>query len=298
MGELEILDAGALTLVQDRGRVGFAHLGVPRAGALDAPAAALANRLVGNDPDAAILEITMGGLAALNAGPARWAALTGAQTDETALSRTVGGPSRPARAHRAAVAHAAAFWWPQGTVLSVGRPVVGVRTYLAISGGIHVAPVLGSRSTDTLAWVGPARVQAGARLPLGEWQGLQPNPLDTPPARRVERIRLMNGPQAAWFAESPADRTWTVRAASDRVGMRLDGPPLARLREGELPSEGMVLGAVQVPPDGRPIVFLADHPPTGGYPVIGVVHPDDLWQCAQLRPGEQVRFRDVATRNG
>lgn len=281
---LEILDAGVLTTLQDRGRIGYAHLGVPRAGALDPPAAALANRLVGNGPDAAVLEVTLGGLRALNDGPGQWAALAGARAP-AALGPPV----------TRAIAHEAAFWWPAGTILVLGQPAIGVRTYLAISGGIDVAPVLGSRSTDTLAWVGPPRVRPGQRLPVGE--NGRPHPLDTPRSRGAGALRCMTGPQADWFAD-PAALTraaWTVRPDSDRVGLRLDGPALERTRADELPSEGMVLGAIQVPPSGQPIVFLADHPPTGGYPVIGVVHPDDLWQCAQVRPGEQVRLAAAPT---
>jgi biotin-dependent carboxylase-like uncharacterized protein len=268
---LEVVAAGALTTVQDHGRVGWAHLGVPRAGALDRPAAALANRLVGNPPESAVLETVLGGLTLRNAGPARWAALTG-------------------------MGSAWIVWWRAGVELRVPVPAYGVRSYLAVAGGIDVEPVLGSRSTDTLAWVGPPRLVDGTTLPLGEPAG-EPRPLDVPPARRADGLRVLPGPRADWFAslEPLLEGGWVVRPDSDRIGLRLDGPPLARVRQGELASEGMVLGAVQVPPGGRPIVFLADHPPTGGYPVVAVVHPDDLWQCAQARPGDRIRFRRPTT---
>jgi biotin-dependent carboxylase-like uncharacterized protein len=267
---LEVVAAGVLTTIQDSGRVGWAHLGVPRAGALDAPAAALANRLVGNPPSAALLETVLGGLTVRNTGEGRWAALTGATAPRS-------------------------FWWASGADVRVPDPAYGVRSYLAVAGGVTVEPVLGSRSTDTLAWVGPPRVVDGTTLPIGEPAGEAPA-LDVPPVRRAEGLRVLPGPRADWFASLDpllvAD--WVVRPDSDRIGLRLDGPGLERVREGEVPSEGMVLGAIQVPPSGRPIVFLADHPPTGGYPVVGVVHPADLWQCAQVRPGERIRFRRVA----
>jgi allophanate hydrolase subunit 2 len=168
-----------------------------------------------------------------------------------------------------------------------------VCSYVAVAGGIAVAPVLGSRSTDTLAWVGPPRVEGGAVLPVGEPRG-RPQPLDTPRPPRPGPLRVRIGPRADWFVADALDRLcatpYVVAADSNRIGLRLDGPPIQRQRDGELPSEGMVLGAVQVPPSGVPIVFLADHPPTGGYPVLAVVDEDDLWQCAQLRPGEPVSF--------
>jgi biotin-dependent carboxylase-like uncharacterized protein len=269
-GEAEVVASGALTTVQDRGRVGWAHLGVPRAGALDRPAAALANRLVGNAPDAAVLETVLGGLVLRNRGPGRWAALTGA--------------SQPRL-----------LWWASGSLLRVPEPAYGVRTCVAVGGGVDVDPVLGSRSTDTLAWVGPPRVVDGTVLPLGAVTG-PPRPVDVPPGRRRSALRVLPGPREDWFASLRPlfASSWTVRPDSDRIGLRLEGPPLSRARPGELPSEGMVLGAIQVPPSGTPIVFLADHPPTGGYPVVGVVHPDDLWQCAQVRPGETVSFRPAA----
>jgi allophanate hydrolase subunit 2 len=169
----------------------------------------------------------------------------------------------------------------------------GVRSYLAVAGGIAVDPVLGSRATDTLAWVGPPRVTDEDLLPVGPAFG-EPQPLDTPRPPRPGPLRLFPGPHAAFFEEGALTAVraaaYVVRPESNRVGLRLRGPAAPRRGVAELPSEGMVLGAVQVPPDGQPVVLLADHPPTGGYPVVGIVHPDDLWQCGQLRPGEPVAF--------
>jgi len=277
MTSLHVLATGPLVTIQDRGRLGLAHLGVARAGALDTPAAALANRLVGNDGDAAVLEVVLGGLEVrVDAGC--WIAVTGA-----------GHP------------HASAEWLPAGVTFRVDAPSTGVCGYVAVAGGIAVPPVLGSRSTDTLAWVGPPRVEPGAVLPVGRAGG-RPRPLDTPRPPRRGPLRVRVGPRADWFAGDALGRLcaapYVVAADSNRIGLRLDGPPIPRKRDGELPSEGMVLGAVQVPPDGVPIVFLADHPPTGGYPVLAVVDEDDLWQCAQLRPGEEVRFSRVRSPAG
>lgn len=276
---LHVVESGTLTTVQDAGRVGHAHLGVPRAGPLDRPAAALANRLVGNPAGAAVLEVTLGGLR-VRTSEARWIAVTGA-----AVSVSVDGVARD---------HTRAEWLPAEATLELGTPVSGVRSYVAVAGAIAVEPVLGSRATDTLAWVGPDRVRNGARLPVGRPTG-HPVALDTPRPPRPGRLRVLPGPRDDWFTpgaiDALCDTSYVVEADSNRIGLRLDGPPLERRRDGELASEGMVLGSVQVPPSGRPVVFLADHPPTGGYPVIGVVHPDDLWQCGQLRPGETVRFR-------
>ncbi len=167
---------------------------------------------------------------------------------------------------------------------------------MAVSGGLDVEPVLGSRSTDTLSGLGPAPVADGDVLAVGP--GRRPRPADAPRWPRVDGVlRVTSGPRADWVdggVRRLADATWTVAADSNRVALRLSGVALGRAVDGELPSEGLVLGAVQVPPDGQPLVFLADHPTTGGYPVVAVVHPDDLWQCAQLRPGEPVGFRHVS----
>ncbi len=280
---LHVVDAGPLTTVQDRGRPGWAHLGVPRAGALDAAAAALANRLVGNDPDAAVLETTLGGVTVRLS-----AAGTFAVTGASCLVRVDGR----------AVAFAEPVTVRAGAEVVIGPARQGVRSYLAVAGGIAVPPVLGSRSTDTLARLGPAVLTDGAVLPLGR-ASARPAPVDAHAVRRARGpavLRFRPGPRRDWFAE---DAVATLTAApyavtvdSNRVALRLEGAALRRSRHDELPSEGIVRGAVQVPASGRPLVFLNDHPTTGGYPVIAVVHPDDLDLCAQLRPGEPVSFRE------
>lgn len=274
-----VLDAPGLVTLQDRGRVGLAHLGVPRGGALDRGAAALATRLVGNRGDEAVLEVTLAGIT-LRADTGRWVAVTGASCPVT-----VSG-----------VPQGRLAWVPAGGVLRLGPATDGVRTYLAVAGGWGVEPVLGSRSTDTLAWVGPPRVETGTELPVGEPVG-PPGDVDADPRPPAPVLRVDPGPRLDRFAPGTLERlcatSYVVGPASDRVGLRLDGAPLERVDTSELASEGMVLGAVQVPPDGRPVVLLADHPVTGGYPVVAVVRAGDLDACAQLRPGDAVSLRRV-----
>jgi len=278
---VEMVDAGALTTVQDLGRPGWAHLGVPRAGALDGPAAALANRLVGNPVDAAVLETTMTGCT-LKAGRAHWVAVTGASCAVLVDGHSVG--------------YAVPVWLQAGAMLVVGPAETGVRSYVAVAGGVDVEPVLGSRSTDILAGVGPPALKAGDVVPVGG-RGGEPQPHDTPRLPVDGPLRLLPGPRADWFAPDPVVAlcvgSYAVGPESNRIGVRLVGEPLLRAPERvgtELLSEPLVLGAVQIPPNGQPVVFLADHPVTGGYPVAAVVHPDDLWRCAQARPGDTVRF--------
>ncbi|CAL9391839.1 biotin-dependent carboxyltransferase family protein [Streptomyces sp. enrichment culture] len=278
---LAVVRAGALTTVQDRGRPGHAHLGVPRSGALDAPAAALVNRLVGNPPGAAVLETTLTGCAL---------------RPRCAVTVAVGGAPCPVTVDGRPVPWAAAVRVPAGALLDVGAADSGVRSYVAVSGGVLVEPVLGSRSTDLLSGLGPPPLADGTVLPLGRPGGRHARvdvaPLPAPPAELV--LRVTPGPRADWFTPEAVraftSRTYRVSSASNRIGLRVDGPALERARPGELPSEGTVLGAVQVPPDGRPVVFLADHPTTGGYPVIGVVRTADLPAAAQAAPGTPVRF--------
>ena len=276
--ELEVLATGPLVTVQDRGRPGHAHLGVPRSGALDAAAHALAQRLVGNEPGAAGLEVLMGGLT-VRLDEDRWVAVTGAEV--------------PLRLGDRAVPTGRALRLPTHTPLTLGTPLRGARSHLAVSGGLVVDPVLGSRSTDTLSGLGPPPVRTGDRLPVGAPAGV-PAAVEVPPAPPDGPLRLHPGPRADWCDGDPVDLlvrgAWTCGPDSDRVGLRLEGGDLPRARTDELASEGVLLGAVQLPPGGRPVVFLADHPTTGGYPVVAVVEPADLWRCAQLRPGDPVRF--------
>jgi biotin-dependent carboxylase-like uncharacterized protein len=277
-----VVDPGPQTTVQDRGRPGWAHLGVPPAGALDAASADRANRLVGNDLSAAVLETTLGGVT-LRAAAAMTVAVTGAAADVHVSGR--------------AVAFGEPLSLAAGQLLRVGPARSGVRSYVALAGGVAVEPVLGSRSTDTLAWVGPGVLRADDVLPVGP-APRGPAPVDVGHAPAVggpATLRIVPGPRIGWFASGALDTltssTYVVAGDSNRVGLRLEGPGLTRRVEAELPSEGVVLGAVQVPPSGKPLVFLNDHPTTGGYPVVGVVVGADLAACAQLRPGEEVRFR-------
>ncbi|MEV6014323.1 biotin-dependent carboxyltransferase family protein [Streptomyces sp. NPDC051997] len=284
---LAVVRAGALTTVQDQGRPGHAHLGVPRSGALDPPAAALANRLVANPDGAAVLETTVDGCAL---------------RPRSAVTVAVTGAPCPVRVNGRPAAWGAPVRVPAGAVVDVGSARAGLRSYVAVSGGVAVDPVLGSRSTDLLSGLGPPPLTDGTVLPLGSpgapHARVDVVPHRAPPGELVLRVTL--GPRDGWFT-GPAVRTLTTRAyrvspASNRIGLRTEGPPLERAVTGELPSEGMVLGAVQVPPDGRPVVFLADHPTTGGYPVIAVVRPADLPAAAQAIPGTPVRFLAVRRR--
>ncbi|MEJ5913842.1 5-oxoprolinase subunit B/C family protein [Pseudokineococcus sp. 1T1Z-3] len=283
---LEVLATGPAAGVQDLGRPGLAALGVGPSGAADRGAHRLAQRLVGNPEQAAGLEVVLGGLRARARGDLL-VALAGAPAP-----LEVDG--RPADVRSPVLVR-------DGAELVLGPPPSGVRTYLAVRGGLAVAPVLGSRSTDTLAGLGPPVLVPGAVLPVGS-AGAQHLPLpatDHAPPSRLHRdgppvLRVVPGPRAHWFTaaalEALVETTWGVGADADRVGVRLEGPPLARARAGELPSEGVVRGALQVPPSGRPTLLLADHPVTGGYPVVGVVVGEDVDLAAQLRPGDALRL--------
>ncbi|MCF6524103.1 biotin-dependent carboxyltransferase family protein [Streptomyces sp. JJ36] len=279
---MEVVRAGALTTVQDLGRPGHAHLGVPRSGALDEPAHRLANRLLHNPAHAATLEATLSGCAVRALRPTV-AVVTGAPCPVTLDGRPApwGTPVRV----------------PAGAVFAAGPATHGVRSYLGFAGGVVVEPVLGSRATDLLSGLGPEPLRDGDRLPLGAPAVPGPPPVpgapwQAPPAALV--LPVVPGPRDDWFPAGAlhalAAARYRVSATGNRIGLRLDGPALERARTDELPSEGMVLGAVQVPPAGRPVVFLADHPTTGGYPVIGVVPEPALAGAAQAAPGTPVRF--------
>ena len=282
---LEIVVPGVLSTVQDLGRHGLGALGVGHAGAADVPALRLANRVLGNPESAAVIEVTFGGLEVVARGGMA-VALTGAPCTLTVDGRDHGPYG--------------VVWVPDGATLRLGPPSTGLRSYLAARGGIEIPPVLGSRSTDVLSGVGPAPLVAGDRLPVGRATTAYPG-VDVVPVRVPEggdvTLRVVDGPRADWFTGAGRaallSAAYEVTADSNRVGMRLSGPALERARDDELPSEGMVCGALQVPPSGQPTLFLADHPVTGGYPVIAVVVAADVPVAAQVRPGQRIHFRKV-----
>ncbi|WP_313074141.1 5-oxoprolinase/urea amidolyase family protein [Melaminivora sp.] len=295
---IEVLHPGLQTLVQDGGRRGQAGLGISASGALDRGALHAANRLVGNPVDTPALENLLGGLRLRSHGHTTLAV---AGADLTLHVETLDGTRRTLRSP-------ATIALNDGDVLTLAAPEAGVRAYVALRGGWQVAPVLGSASSDTLARIGPAPLQAGMRLAVG---GVAPGRLravELPEAgagpalpRPGDRVTLdvLLGPRTDWFTPEAVEllqrQEWQVTPQSDRVGMRLQGAePLARARTEELPSEGTVAGALQVPANGQPLLFLADHPLTIGYPVIATLASHHLDRAAQIPVGCRLRFRVVA----
>lgn len=303
---LFVLRAGPSALVQDLGRPGHASLGVTASGVADRAAAATALRAVGTDPAAAVLEVLLGGLTVRTDTPAV-VAVTGAEGVVVVV--TPGGSRRTAATGEVLRLEA-------GSTLEIGRPSSGVRGYLAVRGGIDVPAVMGSRSRDTLAGLGPPPVRAGDVLGVGDlvvgpWsEGWHPavggalpggalhgGALDGGGARgeAVVALDILPGPRDDLFPDAAWDAlaaTGHVSGHADRVGVRIDpARPVRRLIGGEIPSEGMVRGAVQIPADGAPVVFGPDHPVTGGYPVIGVLTARSADAITQLLPGTPVRFR-------
>lgn len=278
---LRILAPGPLALVEDAGRPGRAAVGVGRSGAMDREALRTGNRLLGNAPEAAALELLGGGFAARFEEPA-WISLTGgagdAWLDGRVLDRVLPTPVGA------------------GSILRLGPMRRGLRRTLAIRGGVEVAPVLGSRSRDTLSSLGPEPLRAGDLLRIGAGRGqVRPVdwwPLDAPSGDEVVRLhpgpRLDRLPRGTW--QRLLAEPWHVGSSADRVGLRLDGAPLPVGDAGELPSEGMLHGSVQLPPSGLPVVFGPDHPVTGGYPVVAVVDSASLDLLAHLAPGAAVHL--------
>jgi biotin-dependent carboxylase-like uncharacterized protein len=286
--------AGPLTMVQDLGRPGLAHLGVGRAGAADRAALRRANRLVGNPETAAGLEVLLGGAVVRSMTRHLVVAVSGARCPLSLDGRPVPGE--------------AVLDLAPGARLEIAPASTGLRAYLAVRGGVSVPTVLGSRSRDTLAGLGPEPVAAGDQLPVGaapaEWPLVEQAPVAGPPAGdRVIELRAVPGPRADWLDRRSVAQlwssTWLVTPDGDRVGLRLDGPrlePAPAFAAQQLPSEGLVPGALQVPPGGQPVLFLADHPVTGGYPVAAVVLSADVDLAAQIRPGQRLRLRRAPVR--
>src|ERR1700756_295192 len=282
MPTLEILRTGPLALVQDLGRVGLADIGVTRSGAADRRSHTLANRLVANPDDRATIEVTFGGFSARVRGGDVDIAVTGADTGPRVGENMFGTNS---------IQHIR-----DGEVISLGAPHSGLRSYLAVRGGIDVTPVLGSRSYDVMSAIGPLPLQPGDVLPVGEHTHEYPE-LDQAPVAPISEhlveLRVVPGPRDDWFVDPDAlvHTIWMASNRSDRVGMRLEGRPLRhRYPDRQLPSEGTTRGAIQVPPNRLPVILGPDHPVTGGYPVVGVVVDADIDKIAQVRPGQYVRL--------
>lgn len=284
---LVVRETGLQSLVEDLGRPGRAAIGVTRSGAADRGALRQANRLVGNPAGTAGIENAGGGMELVAAGE-QVVAVTGA---EAAL--VVESPDGRWRT----VERGRPFALDDGDVLEVGPVTAGLRVVVAVRGGVDVPAVLGSRSTDVLAHLGPAPVATGDVLPVGRAPRTvvgEPEALPTlPDGSSPTVLDVVPGPDADLFPDGAwahlLDESWEVTPQSDRVGVRLAGTPLARA-DGEVQSQALVPGAIQVPPSGEPVVFVVDHPTTGGYPVLAVVAEHHLDRLAQLPLGSSVRF--------
>ena len=291
---LEIRSTGLQALFQDTGRHGLAGQGVSASGAMDQGALRAANRLVGNASDAACIEIVYGGFQLMCRGNAV-VAFGGAEAPIELV--TAGGVRCEVGGHEPIALS-------DGDTLALGQPRAGIRSYLAVRGGFAVTPVLGSCATDTLSRIGPRPIAAGDVLAIrpvtrGAVVGWPAPPaLDLPTSQHTVTLDVVMGPRTDWFTRESIDlferQVWKVTPQSDRVGLRLSGDtPLARAKADELPSEGTVRGAIQVPPNGQPVLFMADHPLTGGYPVIGAVAPYHLDRAGQIPIDASVRFNPI-----
>jgi biotin-dependent carboxylase-like uncharacterized protein len=285
---LRITRPGPFTTVQDEGRHGRGHQGVARSGAFDQRAYRLANRLVGNVESAACFEVLL--------GPMEFVA-------QTSLVFATAGTNAPidivaSNGEKRTGANNAAIPVQRGDRVNLAMPSFGLRTYVSFRGGIEFERVLGSCSYDSLGLIGPPPLTTNQDVTVGN--SIHFEPLYEPqPVRGVDNvdvvaIDLRLGPRHDWLTDEAADAlssaVWSIDGASNRTGIRLAGTPLAR-RAGDLASEAMIAGAVQLPPNGLPIVLGPDGGTTGGYPVIGVVPRSGLDTLAQRRPGEQLRFR-------
>jgi biotin-dependent carboxylase-like uncharacterized protein len=262
---ITVVEPGWASTIQDLGRPGYAHLGVSPSGMVDPALGTLVNRLVGNPGGAALIE-TCGGIVLRAERPVLLATSVEAAPFTLAAGEEYRLPAAPER-----------LWH-----------------YVAVRGGLAVEPVLGSAATDTMAKLGPPPLATDDRFVVGPDPGteltLDVAALAPPPAT----ARCTIGPRADRFArgwERTLSRAVLTVADVSRVGVRLTGAELPRRRHDELPSEGLVRGAIQAPPGGELVMMLADHPTTGGYPVVAVVHPDDIANVAQRRPGGLVRLR-------
>lgn len=308
---LEVINPGMQTLIEDFGREGSAYLGAGLAGVMDRRAARDANHAVGNEPDAAVLEVLFGGFTA-RALSTTVLAVTGADVDVTV--KIEGAAPRPAPLGDPVIVLA-------GETITLGAPRSGARSVIALRGGVWAPASLGSSSTDTLVKLGPPPVAAGDIIPSGDAiagavmtardaalrTGSPKRDAGEPESNAADDttiLRVVFGPRDFWFSAEEQqrllDQRWIVTPDSNRIGIRfttdtaeVDARPLKRIRTGELLSEGMALGSLQVPPSGTPVLLANDQGITGGYPIIAVVLAQDLSLAAQLAPGNAVRFTAV-----
>jgi biotin-dependent carboxylase-like uncharacterized protein len=285
---IRVLDPGPQTTVQDGGRRGQLRYGIPPSGPVDARSFALANRLVGNPDFAAGLEFTL-------IGPRLRA--------EAPCAIAVTGADAPITIDEAPAAAWTTLMLRGGAVVKIGAARAGVRGYVAVAGGIDVPPVLGSRATylrGRLGGLGGRALRRDDVLRLGAAGRVRAHavPARAIPDWRAEPVlRVVLGPQADRFTEEGiADfvgGAYEVLPQSDRMGARLQGPRIAHARGHDIISDGIALGAVQVPGDGQPIVLLVDRQSTGGYTKIATVCSFDIPRLGQAKPGQRVRFSAV-----
>ncbi|HEY1183834.1 MAG TPA: biotin-dependent carboxyltransferase family protein [Bryobacteraceae bacterium] len=273
LNRIRVIEAGAQTTVQDLGRFGWAHFGVSASGAADPLALRAGNLLVGNAENAAALEMTLVG-----------GAFEFENDALIALSGSDFGAGLP-------------LWTPlevkAGGVVRCGATRSGSRCYLSVRGGLAVPRVMGSASTHLATGVGGRVLRAGDVLPVGDTEVRQPRrAAGPPPFSRSAPLRVTRGPQAEWFGDELYRGSWTVSEESNRMGLRLRGEPIAS-PAGHMLTEGVPLGAVQVPPGGQPIILFVEHQTTGGYPKPANVISADFWRLGQLRPRDQTAFESV-----
>ena len=287
MASIHITKPGMLTTIQDRGRWGLQSRGVPVAGPMDLCSHRVANAIVGNDDDAATLEVTLLG-PEIEFEDGRVVAVAGAQFELAVDGRPV--PT------------STAFIVGPGSRLRFGRRLLGSRAYVAIAGGVAVPPTLGSRATHLISGMGGLdgrALKAGDRLPLGEPSTVaRPTPSRSGAVTLLPegsaRIRVLPGPQVDYFAadalETLQSAPYAVGAKSDRMGFRLDGPRLTHARGADIISDATPLGVLQVPASGQPILLMADRQTAGGYPKLATVISADIGIAGQLGPGDRLSF--------
>ncbi|HEV2445191.1 MAG TPA: biotin-dependent carboxyltransferase family protein [Candidatus Sulfopaludibacter sp.] len=276
MNRIRVLAPGLQTTVQDLGRFGYAHYGVSASGAADPVALRAGNLLVGNAENAAAIEMTLAG-AAFEFESDALIALTGSDFG-------------------AGLPRWTAVEMQAGAVLQLGATRSGARCYLAVRGGIAAPKVMGSASVHVMTGVGGRPLRKGDVLPIGDAAVRKPRgaPADrAPESVRGGVLRVTAGPQAEWFGRELYGAAYTIAEESNRMGLRLRGPAIAS-HPGHMLTEGVPLGAIQVPPDGQPIILFVEHQTTGGYPKPANVISADFWRLGQLRPRDEVRFEEVS----